>query len=84
MVSWWPFSTKILPLAVTPGLPLWTFFLSHKPPRDLGAPPLPPAVKVLTYLTMPVDAATSRPDVQWGYVRDVKEAMLQPVGVRGY
>lgn len=30
---------------------------------------------------MPVDAATSKPDVQWGYVRDVKEAMLQPVGV---
>ncbi|EFJ46824.1 hypothetical protein VOLCADRAFT_92689 [Volvox carteri f. nagariensis] len=35
-------------------------------------------VKVLTYLTMPVDPATSKPEIQEGFVRDVKEAMLQP------
>ncbi|GIL56078.1 hypothetical protein Vafri_11513, partial [Volvox africanus] len=35
------------------------------------------AVKVLTYLSMPVDPSTAQPNVQEGYVRDVKEAMLQ-------
>ncbi|GLI61645.1 hypothetical protein VaNZ11_004068, partial [Volvox africanus] len=35
------------------------------------------AVKVLTYLTLPVDPSTAQPKVQEGYVRDVKEAMLQ-------
>ncbi|GLC44839.1 hypothetical protein PLESTF_001102100 [Pleodorina starrii] len=36
------------------------------------------AVKVLTYLTMPVDPSTAKPEIQEGYVRDVKEAMTQP------
>ncbi|KAG2492461.1 hypothetical protein HYH03_009402 [Edaphochlamys debaryana] len=34
------------------------------------------AVKVLTYLTMPVDPSSARPEEQEGLVRDVKEAML--------